>query len=349
MVIAELNSTRTARWYDGALGCSRSDAWAERLRCYGVLSELLAGQATAQNRQPQIAPRGLITEVARRANFSAHETVYKRFRSEWDGPIARWAGTDETVKPRNALVAEAKIVSFWAYRNGVLQIAGRFAMSLPEVTEAYLRALATWAADDIPLAACRPAGAPPCVAEDMEVLARAWLQRGVPAPRMTAEPASVSLRAGPEKAMPAASSVVSEKSRQLCALAEAIVASVLDDPTITPAGAFDAVRDELAAILALPTDPVADQLGSAAVQLSERLRHQAPGEVILTPQEASRLLAVLTALSGLLARITNAGQPGCEDRGLVLAQAESGPAAEERRDLATRALSRARAARCAAR
>jgi hypothetical protein len=233
--------------------------------------------------------------------------VYKRFRSEWDGPIARWAGTDETVKPRNALVAEAKIASFWAYRDGVLQIAGRFDMSLHEVTEAYLRALAAWAADDIPLAACRPAGAPPCVAEDMEVLARAWLQRRVPAPRMTAEPASVSLLADPEKGMPGASSVVSEKSRQLCALAEAMVASVLDDPTITPAGAFDAVRDEMAAILALPTDPVADQLGSAAVQLSERLLHQAPGEVILTPQEASRLLTVLTGLSGLLARQLESG------------------------------------------
>src|SRR6266851_4986626 len=94
---------------------------------------------------------------ARRAHFAAHETVYKKFRAEWEGPIARWAGTDEEVKPRNALVAEAKIVSFWAYRDGVLQIAAKFDMALPEVAEAYLRALAAWASDDIPLAACRPA------------------------------------------------------------------------------------------------------------------------------------------------------------------------------------------------
>jgi hypothetical protein len=181
----ELNSTRSALWYEVASGTHRTDAWAERLRCFIGLSELLAEQARLEEEQPQgtrpqqaqTAPRALLTEVARRARFAAHETVYKKFRAEWEGPIARWAGTDEAVKPRNALIAEAKIVSFWAYREGVLQIAGKFDMSLPEVAEAYLRALAAWAGDDVPLAACRPAGPPACVAEDMAVLAMLWTQR----------------------------------------------------------------------------------------------------------------------------------------------------------------------------
>ena len=80
------------------------------------------------------------------------------------------------VKPRSALVAEAKIVSFWPYREAVLRLAPDPGIPLHEVTEAYLRALATWASDEAPLAACRPAGPPACVAEDMRVIAELWLQ-----------------------------------------------------------------------------------------------------------------------------------------------------------------------------
>src|SRR5205085_789168 len=78
-------------------------------------------------------------------------------------------------------------------------------------------------------------------------------------------------------------------------------ATVLDDPTITPAGAFGAVRDDLTNLMAEPTDPLADQLSRAAAQLSDRILHQAPGYATLTPQQASRLLTALTGLSGLLA------------------------------------------------
>src|SRR5215469_7072213 len=144
-IVAEMNSTRTAQWYDSASGTHRSDAWTERLRCFRGLSQVLAEQAAGGPRkasakaQPQIAPRALIAEVARRAHFSAHETVYKRFRSGCQGPIARWAGPDDTVKPRNALVAEAKIVSFWPYRADVLRAADKLDLSLQEAAEAYLR------------------------------------------------------------------------------------------------------------------------------------------------------------------------------------------------------------------
>jgi hypothetical protein len=115
-IVVELNSTWTARWYQAASGSQRADAWAERLRYFAALSdllgELMAGdrrrQAAPARQLLQIAPRGLVTEVARRAHFAAHETLYKRFRPDWEGPIPRWAGDDDTVKPRSALVAEAK-------------------------------------------------------------------------------------------------------------------------------------------------------------------------------------------------------------------------------------------------
>ena len=90
-----------------------------------------------------------------------------------------------------------------------------------------------------------------------------------------------------------------------------MVAGVLDDPTITPAGAFEAVRDDLARLLAEPADPLADQLSRAAAQLSDRILHQPPGDALLTPLQASRLLTALTGLGGLLAPIAATGdQPG---------------------------------------
>ena len=317
-IINELNSTRTAQWYEVASGTHRAGAWSERMRCFVGLSEMLAEQADlekAPSQQEQGAPRALLTEVARRAHFAAHETVYKKFRAEWEGPIARWAGTDEAVKPRNALVAEAKIVSFWAYREGVLQIAGKFDLTLPEVAEADLRALAAWASEDVPLAACRPAGPPECVAEDMAVLAMLWTQRyhhAVPEP---AERANGTRRGPAPRGRD--KDPVTEKAEQLARLARTVVTSVLDDPTITPGGAFDAVRDDLARLLAEPADPLADQLSRAAAQLSDRILHQAAGDPILTPQQASRLLTAVTGLSGLLAPIAAAVPQGADRGGLA--------------------------------
>jgi hypothetical protein len=288
-IVHELSSTRTAQWYDSASGTHRSDAWTERLRCFHGLSEVLADQVPVEhakkaNSQPQITPRGLICEVARRAHFSAHETVYKRFRSGYDGPIVRWAGPDDTVKPRNALVAEAKIVSFWPYRADVLRNADKFDLSLQAVAEAYLRAVATWAGSDVPLAACQPAGPPACVAEDMQALARLWLRRY-----------------GAAKILPA------EKTAQLEKLARTVVTSILDNPASTPHDAVNAVRDELALVLAEPADPVAEQLGRAATQLCDRLTRQSPGELVLTPQQARQLLDTLARLSGPLRKIAAGG------------------------------------------
>ena len=298
-VMHELNSTRTAQWYDRASGTHRSDAWTERLRCFTGLSEVLAEQAQGEHpargmAQPQIAPRALISEVARRAHFSAHETVYKRFRSGSEGPIARWAGPDTTIKPRNALVAEAKIVSFWPYRADVLRAADRQDLPLRDVLEEYLRALASWAWDDAPLAACRPAGPPACVAEDMQALARIWTGRY-----------EMGRNQGGGQLAPAIR--LADKAAQLANLADLVVTSILDDPAATPCVALGAVRDEIARVLAEPTDPVAEQLGRAAGQLHDRIVARSPGELVLTPAQASDLLAALARLSGALKTITEEG------------------------------------------
>jgi hypothetical protein len=295
-IVLEMNSTRTAQWYDSASGTHRSDAWTERLRCFRGLSQVLAEQVSGEQAkraraQPQIAPPALICEVARRAHFSAHETVYKRFRSGSEGPIVRWAGRDESVKPRNALVAEAKIVSFWPYRADVLRAADKLDLSLQEVAEAYLRALATWARDDVPLAACRPAGAPACVFEDMQALARLWLRRH-----------GATRRDWRSAAGPA---VLAEKTAQLEKLARTVVTGILDNPASTPHEALCTVRHELTRVLAEPADPVAEQLGRAATQLHDRIAQQPPGEVLLTPQQASQLLASLALLSARLRKIAD--------------------------------------------
>jgi hypothetical protein len=335
-IVHELNSTRTAQWYDCASGTHRSDAWTERLRCFSGLSEMLAEQMSGgrQERakaQPQIAPRALITEVARRAHFSAHETVYKRFRSGCVGPIVRWAGPDDAIKPRNALVAEAKIVSFWRYRAEVLRCADRLDLSLQEVAEAYLRALAAWARDNVPLAACRPAGPPACMAEDMQALARVWLRRYGFAGRDGS--------AGQDSRPTAAGPRVAAKTAQLEKLARTVVTSILDEPTATPHEALHAVRNALAWVLAEPADPVAEQLGRTAAQLHDRIADQSPGELVLTPQQASHLLAALRRLSGMLAKIAEEGlfrRPwltgGGERTKRAMNSAENDPAAEPAAD-----------------
>jgi hypothetical protein len=293
-IVVGLNSTWTARWYQAASGTQRADAWAERLRYFRALSDLLTELVKGSNQQ-QIAPRGLVTEVARRAHFSAHETLYKRFRSEWEGPIERWARADDAVKPRNALVAEAKIVSFWPHRDGVLRLADSPGVTLTEVAEAYLSALASWASDDSPLAACRPAGPPACVAEDMGVLATLWLMQASP-DRVIPAP-----RGGPHVRCERAE--LSEKAEQLDRLARAVVRHVLEEPAGSPGQAVDGVRDNIHKLLADPMDPLFDQLTRTATQLSARLRQGGRAEPLVTAQRARTLLAALTPLASQLQEI----------------------------------------------
>ena len=106
------------------------------------------------------------------------------------------------------MVAEAKIVGFWPYREGALQVADAFDMTLTEVAATYLRALAAWASDDIPLAACHPDGPPPCVAEDMAVLAARIEQHADVPPR--------------------------RRAARLAELAHTIISHVLADASIAP-------------------------------------------------------------------------------------------------------------------
>ncbi|MGH3171215.1 MAG: hypothetical protein ACRDN0_35780, partial [Trebonia sp.] len=168
----ELEQTHTARWYRAARSTQRAKAWDERVRCFAALSAVLSDAAAAGVRKQPIRLPGILTMVAHRAHFASAEPVYKRWRAKQDGqPVTRWAGTDRTVKPVTAFVAEAKIAAFWPYREGAVKIADAFDMTLTEFTLAYLRVLASWAEEHPLLAACHPGGPPPCVTEDMAVLA----------------------------------------------------------------------------------------------------------------------------------------------------------------------------------
>jgi len=296
----ELEITRTARWYLTARGAQRGGAWGERVRCYAALSAVLAEHAArdiaGRRRQPPIQPRAVLTKVARRAHFASAEPVYRRWRHKQDGqPIVRWAGRDPAVKPGAALVAEAKITAFWPYREGVIKVADAFDMTPAEWAAAYLRALAAWAGDDRPLAACHPAGPPECVIEDMAVLA-ASPGRGY--------------RGG---AMPAA-----VRAARLRELAGDVVRHVLDDGSITPLGAFNTVRDEVHQLLAEPLASPADQVVRSVAELSDRILHHGDGENVITAEQASHILGLLDGLSSLLAGFAMPGQdppPGPAGKG----------------------------------
>jgi hypothetical protein len=313
-IVVELNSTWTARWYQAASGTQRAEAWADRLRYFAALSELLrelapgdrpqqarGQQATPARQPPQIAPRGLVTEVARRAHFAAHETLYKRFRPDWEGPIARWAGDDDTVKPRSALVAEAKIVSFWPYRDNVVRLADKPDVLLLEVAEAYLLALAEWASDEIPLAACRPAGPPACAAEDLGVIAGRWLRRALSGHMIPAPGTGPGTGTGPH--WPGSEGdLLAAKAEQLGRLAGGVVGRLLENPELPAAKAVEAARGDLGRLLADPTDPVVEQLAGTAAQLSDRLARPSSGPPV-TAQQARRLLSVLAPLAEQLSTI----------------------------------------------
>jgi hypothetical protein len=257
------------------------------MRCFTALSLILAehrapGQPYQCRSQPPIVLRGILAEVAHRAHFASAEPVYKRWRArQGSQPIARWSGGDPAVKPGAAFVAEAKIATFWPYREGMLKIADAFDMTLTEVGGAYLRALAAWASDDIALAACHPQGPPGCVAEDMEVIAAHLARRAdVPAPR--------------------------ERAARLEGLARNVVSQVLADASITPLGAYNAVRGELLQLLAEP-DSVADRVARSVAELSDRLLHQVDGDAVLAADQARQMLAALDGLSSLLADVALAG------------------------------------------
>lgn len=280
----ELEATKTACWYRHASGVHRAGAWAERVREYAAFRAVLAdhaavpGPAAGRVAQPPVRLPGLLKLVAERAHYAGAEPVYRRYRSKQHGqPILRWAGTDPAVKPGAAFLAEARIVSFWPYREGIIEVADAFDMTRAEWATAYLRALATWAADNCPLAAYHPGGPPPCVCEDLAVI--------------------IGRSAGPADAPSAAA-----HAHRLTALAGDVVRSVLSDGSITPLGAFNAVRDEVRSLLSPPPAELTEQVLRAVAELSDRMLHAADGETVVTPGQASRLRATLGGLAGLLAQ-----------------------------------------------
>jgi hypothetical protein len=266
----ELENTTTARWY--SRGAQRSHAWADRLRDYAALGTVLADHAakTATAEVP-----GLLKLVAERGHYAGAEPVYRRYRDKQRGQqIIRWAGPDPAVKPTAAFLAEAKIVAFWRYRDDVITAADDFDMSPAEWAETYLNALAAWVAENRLLASYRPAAAPPCVREDMAVLAAAHAQQGFESPD-----------AGPAK--------------RLLAIADGVVRSVLDDARVTPAGARDAVQAEVSRLLAPPPAVLTARVLAAVAELSDRIG-AADRDMVVPPDQASLLREMLTGLAALL-------------------------------------------------
>ncbi|HWG02473.1 MAG TPA: hypothetical protein VG164_11600 [Trebonia sp.] len=274
----QLAGTRSARWYRDARSAQRAKAWDERTRCFTALAAVLGEHGVLGPDQPPIRLPGILTTVARRAYFASAEPVYKRWRARQDGqPIPRWAGPDPTVKPGAAFVAEAKVVAFWPYREGVVETADALEMTPTEFAIAYLRVVAAWAREESLLAACHPAGAPPCVAEDMAILAARL----------------------PEHDQPV-TETASRCADRLTALAAEVVTGVLTHPARSPAEAVDAVQEEVRALLAEPAVSIADRVLSSATDLTARLAADRTG---IGARQATRLRAVLRDLTALVSDI----------------------------------------------
>jgi hypothetical protein len=273
-----LNATYTAQWYQKT---QSSGSWEERQRYYDALSAILAGHRAPARpydrpRQPPIQVPGILTEVARYLYFSSHEPVYKRWRARQDGrQIVRWAGPDSGITPAAAFIDEAKIVAFWPYRAGLLDVAGSFDMTDAEMLIAYLRSLAAWASDHLTLAACSPSGPPACVLEDMGVFAAGG---GAPTTRLTG-------------------------------LCRAVVQLVLEDPSITPLGAFNAVRAEVSDMYTKPGH-LADRVHSSMAELSDQLMRRADCGAVVDADQARQILASLDELRSLLTSGVAAGEVG---------------------------------------
>lgn len=280
-IIEDLAGTDTAKWLRHARASHRP-AWDDRVRCFDALAGILSAYRPSwlggRWGQRAISPAGLLKDVASRAHFSA-EAVYQRWRAgQSDQALRRWAGPEPGISPREAFVCEAKIVSFWPYRAGALAIADDFEMTLTEVAASYLRALGAWAGDNLALAACSPAGPPPCVSEDVAVLARRRLGHATVGDPGFAELAS-----------------------RLGALVGELVAAILDDVSMTPLGAFNVIRDEAQRLLAVRPDPVAVTVSNAMSELADRILHRRDGEQVLTSRQARQLEAEMSGLAALLA------------------------------------------------
>ena len=219
--------------------------------------------------------------MARGANFASASVFNRWTANQSRSGFKRWAGADPSIKPREAFVAEAKIVSFWPYRQGAIDVADTFEMSLPEVVAAYMRALGAWAGSHPVLAACLPVGAPRCIAEDMHVLANRRLA-----------------------SHPNQSSAIDVTAAELESLAGVLVAAVLDDASLTPLGAFNLIRRETIQLLSEPPEQVAVKASNAISELADRLLHRREGDRVLTPDQARQLYAELTGLSALLSEVT---------------------------------------------
>jgi hypothetical protein len=292
-LIQEFSCTRSAKWLREARTVY-TYSWNDRLRCFEALDHILSVHGGARltghrRHQSPVNPPHLLKDVARGAHFGSAESVYQRWRAQQgEDSIKRWVGDDPRIRPREAFVAEAKLVSFWSYRMGALAVADRFEMSLAEVAEAYLRVLGLWARNAPVLAACLPAGLPPCVSEDMEVFAvRVFRSR------------------------PASHAATDDTRMRLAELASRIVSVVLDDASITPLAAFDTIRGEALRLFSEPQDPIATRVTYALAELGDQLLHQR-GEQVLTQEQLLGLRAEMTSLGSLLTHLMRdtAAEPG---------------------------------------
>ncbi|TQS45621.1 hypothetical protein [Cryptosporangium phraense] len=172
----ELRRTISARWYSSVLSERQSVTGQTRTRYYRALSTHLDhlepfDDSTAQWSEARIDRADLATL----AGAKATSTLYSLFGQRARSLAAHYAGSPYVARrhpgPVDALIFEAKAVSFWPCREAWASTLGALSRDDRQfAAETLVRVLAEWASANRPLAAVRRSAPPVCAVEDLRLV-----------------------------------------------------------------------------------------------------------------------------------------------------------------------------------
>ncbi|MFI5958748.1 hypothetical protein [Cryptosporangium sp. NPDC051539] len=175
----ELSRTISARWYSSVLSERQSVTGQTRARYYRALSTHLDRLEPSGDESGSVAAwseaRIDRADLAALAGAKATSTLYSLFGQRARSLAAHYAGSPYVARrhpgPVDALIFEAKMVSFWPCREAWAATLGALGRDGRQfAAETLIRVLAEWAAANRPLAAARRSAPPVCAVEDLRLI-----------------------------------------------------------------------------------------------------------------------------------------------------------------------------------
>jgi hypothetical protein len=167
-----LRRTAVSRWHGRLAGnqAPRRNHWRTKVVYYQAVEELLASRPnmplTWKSVVAAARPHGSRSTFYEVAGGHARHRMVDELITDGGGDTIQIALRYARTDPVEQLIDEAKVWSFWPYRQRLLA-AGAGA---PETTEALIAAVATWARTHEALAAAVGHTPPACAVEDLTVL-----------------------------------------------------------------------------------------------------------------------------------------------------------------------------------